>query len=316
MKPYKTIDKQLEVLRTRGLVISDPIKAKKYLLSNNYYNIINGYSKFFQETSDYYIDGVTFDEISALYIFDKDIKRALLQSILDAEHHIKSIMAYRFAEQHPNERYAYLNINSYDDTKILDVGFIVSKLSKTINYYKKKKGSSINHYISRHNDVPIWVLTDYLEFGDLRAIIKNLPTSLQNSIAKDLVSFIKTTVPDFSGVFPPETMIGFLKNINDTRNVCAHNNRLLSYKCPSNSAYFSTLHDRYNLTGDDSRKTVYSTIISLECFISRSEFIKLWNSIRKKVRKLDKKLNSIDVNVINSSLGFPDDWHKQPSLQE
>ena len=311
MKPFKTIEEQIATLKIRGLSITNESKTAKYLLSNNYYNIINGYSKFFQHPgTDTYIDGVTFDEVSSLYTFDKDVKRAILQAILEAEHHIKSITAHRFAEAYPGQKYAYLNTNSYADNKILDVGFIVSKLSKIINTNKRYRGNSIHHYAHTHSDVPIWVLTDYLEFGDLRTIIENLPNSLQNEIARDLVSFISTNVPDFNDVFPPETLISFLKNINEVRNKCAHNNRLLNFKCRSNSTFWETIHNEEILMGDDSRKTVYSTIISLQCFISNAEFNILWNTLRKKVIKLERKLPSIDINVINRSLGFPDDWHR------
>lgn len=49
-------------------------KLKKYLLCNNYYNVINYYSKFFMISNDQYIKGTTFDEISHIYYFDKEIK--------------------------------------------------------------------------------------------------------------------------------------------------------------------------------------------------------------------------------------------------
>ena len=311
LKPFKNIKQQLDILKDRDLVITNRERTLKYLLSNNYYNIINGYSKLFQVPgSDNYINNVTFDEVASLYTFDKDIKRAILQSILEAEHHIKSITAHRFAESYQNQQYAYLDTKNYDNDKILDVGYIISKLSKIVNYNKNRRGTSINHYYTNHKDVPIWVLTDYLEFGDTRHIIENLPTSLQNKIAKDLVSFIKTNNPNFTGVFPPETMISFLKNINQTRNVCAHNNRLLNYNCSANSVYFAPIHYDFNLQDDDSRKTVYSTVVSLQCFISAEEFNRLWNTLRKKVRKLENKIKSVDINIINATLGFPDNWHR------
>ena len=314
MKTFKTIEEQIVILKDRGLLIRDEPKAAKYLLSNNYYNIINGYSKFFQHPdTDAYIEGVTFDEVATLYIFDKDVKRAILQAILEAEHHIKSITAHIFSKTYPDQRYAYLNTNSYDNSKILDVGYIVSKLSKIINKNKKYSGNSIHHYARTHSDVPIWVLTDYLEFGDLRMIIENLPNSIQNDIARELTSFIKSNIPDFDNVFPPETLISFLKNINEVRNKCAHNNRLLNFKCRSNSTFWGIIHNEEILMGDDSRKTVYSTIISLQCFISGAKFNSLWNTLRKKIIKLDAKIPSLDINIINRSLGFPDDWHENPA---
>lgn len=47
MKDFKTIDEQLALLRSRGLIIPNEEKARLYLLTNNYYNIVNGYSKYF-----------------------------------------------------------------------------------------------------------------------------------------------------------------------------------------------------------------------------------------------------------------------------
>lgn len=46
MKEFKTIDEQIQILLGRKLIINDIDKAKAYLLSQNYYNIINGYANF------------------------------------------------------------------------------------------------------------------------------------------------------------------------------------------------------------------------------------------------------------------------------
>ena len=48
-KEFKTLDEQIEILKSRGMDIQDEEDTRKYLLSNNYYNIINGYSKPFLE---------------------------------------------------------------------------------------------------------------------------------------------------------------------------------------------------------------------------------------------------------------------------
>ncbi|HGD2944407.1 TPA: Abi family protein, partial [Streptococcus agalactiae] len=43
MKEFKSLTDQLNLLKDRGLKIGDEEKAELYLLTNNYYNIINGY---------------------------------------------------------------------------------------------------------------------------------------------------------------------------------------------------------------------------------------------------------------------------------
>lgn len=70
MKNFKTIDEQIQILLERGLIINDIEKAKLYLLSQNYYNIINGYASYFPRDGEYYINNTNFDEIKHLYIFE------------------------------------------------------------------------------------------------------------------------------------------------------------------------------------------------------------------------------------------------------
>lgn len=43
-KPFKTIDEQVEILRSRGLGISDQNRAAAFLLRENYYAVVNGYT--------------------------------------------------------------------------------------------------------------------------------------------------------------------------------------------------------------------------------------------------------------------------------
>lgn len=49
-KEFKTIDEQLEILKSRGLCFSTDESTKRYLEKENYYNIINGYKDLFLET--------------------------------------------------------------------------------------------------------------------------------------------------------------------------------------------------------------------------------------------------------------------------
>ena len=42
-KDFKTIDEQIEILRSRGLSIEEEAEAKDFLLRNNYYRV-SGYS--------------------------------------------------------------------------------------------------------------------------------------------------------------------------------------------------------------------------------------------------------------------------------
>lgn len=190
MCTFKTINEQIDILKHRGLNIHNEERAKRYLLTNNYYNIINGYSKFFQDHEDHFVDGATFDEIRELYWFDKEFKQVLLNGILNAEHHLKSIAAYRFAEANPRSKYPYLQIENYDSNSLNRNWKLISRLSKILSSNCNYDNNTIYHNIHSHNDVPIWVIVDYFDFGTLRDFIRCLPRNVQNKIALDCIDFI------------------------------------------------------------------------------------------------------------------------------
>lgn len=315
-KEFKTIDEQIQILKKRGLTINDIESASRYLLTNNYYNIINGYSKPFLEEKEKYINGASFDEVSRLYFFDKEIKQTLFNAILDAEHHLKSLFAHRFAEIHKGDPEAYLNVSAYNDDYSQDIAWTITNFARIIRSNRRYDNNSIKYYIDNYGAVPIWVIVDYLNFGDLLTLIKISPISLQNKIAEDLISFIKANNPDFHKKFSPRVMISFIKNIHETRNICAHNNRLIYSSCRADGKYFKYLHSQYNIKPEDSRNTVYTTFISLQCFISRTEYAKLNNTIRKRMKTLDNHLFSIETNSILDLLGFPNNWYNLPPIQQ
>ena len=254
MKPFKTIEEQFELLRSRGLNFTDENKAKIFLLNNNYYNVINCYAKFFMTDDDNFIEGTNFDEITQVHYFDKEIKSIFFKSIIDAEKHFKSILAYRFSEKFKDQKYAYLIASNYNDNDILEVTATISSLSKIINKHKTKKDNSINHYINKHDDVPFWILTNYMNFWQLLYFYEYLDNSLKNKIAKDFSSFLADNLEVEKIQLTPEDLISFLENTLELRNVVAHNNRLLGFKCRGHVHYLPKLHDKYYIT-NESKKT-------------------------------------------------------------
>ena len=308
LKPFKTLDEQIQILKDRKLIIGNEDYAKNYLLSNGYYNVINGYSKYFPRSGDDYINGTTFEEVSRLCLFDKQLKQAMFEAILQAELHLKAIFSYHFSATFPNKPYAYLCTDCYNPTKVLSIIRTINLLSSRIEQQKKISTSSIRHYINNHNDVPIWVLVNQIDFGELRYMLHNSLLTIQNSVARDTCAFIQQNITTVS-TFPPEVMMSFVDNINEVRNICAHNNRLLGYSCKSDSKYWHDLHSLYGIENHDNRRNVYSVFLSLQCFLSRTEYATLNNKFRKSMHILTNHLRSIDINTVLKELGFPDDWH-------
>ena len=69
-KDFKTIDEQLEILRSRGLIIDDENIAKDFLLYNNYYRI-SGYSLTLRK-NNIFSKSASFQNIIDIYNFDHE----------------------------------------------------------------------------------------------------------------------------------------------------------------------------------------------------------------------------------------------------
>ena len=87
-KTYKSYRQQLNILRSRGMVIgkgSQGSRVMRILEAENYYNVINGYKELFLASKatpaadEVYKTGTTFDEVYSLYNFDRELRNIYLK---------------------------------------------------------------------------------------------------------------------------------------------------------------------------------------------------------------------------------------------
>ena len=89
---YSSVEEQIEKLKQQNLIIEDEDFAKKYLEIFGYFNLIKGYRSpyiFTDASGLHYRSGITFNQILSLYMFDKNLRNAVIASMLDLEEHIK-----------------------------------------------------------------------------------------------------------------------------------------------------------------------------------------------------------------------------------
>lgn len=59
MKEFTTYEEQIEILKSRNLIIEDDVAFEEILKDIGYYNLINGYSSIFKSNDDKYTDNTT-----------------------------------------------------------------------------------------------------------------------------------------------------------------------------------------------------------------------------------------------------------------
>lgn len=98
MKEYKTNEDLIEYLSSKGVTISDKSEALQKMERYTYYSIVNTYKSISKDEDGNYFNNVTFDEIYALFEFDKGLKNIILKYCLEIETVIKSIMANQISK--------------------------------------------------------------------------------------------------------------------------------------------------------------------------------------------------------------------------
>ena len=94
-KPAKTIEEQLNILKSKGLTINNDNIAKNILFSVNYY-VLSGYLFSFKNADGSY-DNIDFNKLHKIYQCDKRLKSIILYAIEIIEHNLKTKAAYYMA---------------------------------------------------------------------------------------------------------------------------------------------------------------------------------------------------------------------------
>lgn len=84
------------------------------------------------DEEDRFIDGAHFNEIKALFLFDRELRSLFLDYLLILENSIKTIMSSVFTSRHKSQN-AYLDISNYDDDNPLSVVKQISILTRSIS---------------------------------------------------------------------------------------------------------------------------------------------------------------------------------------
>ena len=313
LKEFKTYEQQLDIMKSRGIIIQNDEYVIKALQEHNYYNLVNGYKDLFLQSmdeEDHYKENVTFEEIYALYRFDVELKRALLNKILIVEDILRSLIPYEFSKKHGNDN--YLKFDSFDrlteinapyktkQKRAVHIHELIASIQKTLAASISKK-DYIEHYITQYGFVPLWVLINSISFGTLSKFYELMFQRERVAVAK------------YFHVLENE-LAQYIKSMSAYRNLCAHDERLYNAKLGKTCSIHDTkyhellgipiVNGRYAYGKND----VFSLIIALKQLLPHQEFINLFNIINHQIYRLESKLNSITIEEVYEKMGFPTTW--------
>lgn len=298
MKVFKTIQEQISILESKGLIIDDYLFTEDILIRENYF-FISGYRHLFLKSykDRNFIKGTTFRELYALFNFDRQVRNIIFKNLLIIENNMKSIISYQLSKKYGFREKDYLKPENF--TKAPDKQ---RQLSDTLKKMKRQirvngaQHSATSHYLNNYGYIPLWVVVKVLSFG----IVGELYTVMKREDQEEIANIYDLSV---------NNLLTYLPILSNYRNLCAHEDILYDHrtqKIIGDTKY----HDGLDIPTTDGeyiygKDDLFALIIILKQLLRSEEFRLLINELSYEVDVLCGKLKVINIGKVLDTMGFP-----------
>jgi len=306
IKPFLPVEKQIKLLRSRGMLINNEAMAEKYLAKVGYYRLSGYWFPFRNKDSvtlkklDTFHTGTTFEQAFALYIFDRKLRLLFLDALERIEIALRTDIALMLGKINPlvhrnpmyfdgrfTKRSGRKNMSQHDYW-----------LEKQDRLSKRSKQDFTKQYKQKYTTpLPIWMAIEVWDFG----MMSTLLTGMKNNH--------KIKIADKYHISRPDIMISWIRSLNFIRNVCAHHSRLWNISPVDQPK----LHQNGQITQLDhiindlsAHTKIYAQAAIMQFFLKEISPESHWSDRLKKIIDELPQITSISERI----MGFPQDWQK------
>ena len=299
-KTFKTLDEQIDILISKGLVFDDIDNAKSILLRENYF-FLSGYRHvFLNPDNKTFIEGTKFRELYAMFSFDRQLRNIIFKNILIVENNLKSILAYVMSKNHGFKENNYLNPHNFvkDSKKTKQINDLIRKMKRQISVNGKQHAATA-HYLINYGYIPLWVVVKVLSFG----IVGELYTILQYQDQKEIADVFGVDI---------YSMVEYLPILANYRNLCAHEDICYCNKTQKiiedtkyhRLLYIPKVNDEYIYGKND----LFALVIILKFILKEDDFTLFINEVSYELDRLSGKLETIKIDKVLHAMGFPNNY--------
>ena len=300
-KKFKTLQEQVDILESKGLLIEDRDECIDILLRENYF-FINGYRHLLMKSPQdrNFVVGSTFRELYSIFLFDRYLRNIIFKNLLIVENNMKSIISYQLSKKYGYREKDYLNAKNFtnDPDKSRRVKDLINKMKRQIRVNGQQHTATM-HYITNYGYIPLWVLVKLLSFG----VISDLFTVLKPEDKVGIADIYDAEVSQLED---------FLHILANYRNLCAHEDILYDHrtdKSIDNNIYHEKLgilkmDDEYIYGKND----IFAVVIILKYLLTDAEFRLMMREIDYEIGKLSGVIKSIPLAKILDRIGFPENY--------
>lgn len=300
-KIFKSLDEQLDILKSRGLIVQNEEYATNILFRENYF-FISGYRHLFMRSAkdNHFLVGTTFEELYAMFTFDRRIRNIVFKYLLIVENNVKSILSYTLSKKYGIKEKDYLNPKNYtqDAIKSRQVHDVLNKMKRQIRVNGRQHAATM-HYMSNYGYIPMWILVKVLSFGIIAELFSILKVNDQEQICK----IYELNV---------ETLSIYLSILSNFRNLCAHEDILYDHRT-QRAIPDTRFHYKLGIEQTDDeyifgKNDLYAVVIIMKQMLQEEEFRELIYELGYEIDVLDGKIDVLPLNTILNKIGFPENW--------
>lgn len=221
-KPAKPPKALLRHLRAKGLNTRGQTDLALRALTFIGYHRLLIYMRPLQDAAKQFHPGVRFDDILALYNFDRELRLVCLDAIERIEVAFRAAIANTLACDKACGPHFYLDAIHFTKTEDHRV-FLKNVLGL------RETALPLKHYYSNYNTPslpPIWVVLEEMSIGPLSRLLEGLHLDHRKSIAACFT-------------YDESVLITWLKSLTTLRNLCAHHSRLWNTSITSNAPKYA-----------------------------------------------------------------------------
>lgn len=314
-KQYETINKQIELLKSKGLKFKNEKEAKRIILRENYYFLTTGYEDIFlnlKKTSnmaEIFEEETYFEELYAIYNLDRELKNLIFDYINMVETNIKSYIAYEYTEKYGEKD--FLKRENFMDNLQIDSKFqkLKEQVDENLQRNFKDNNSEVKAFLDKNNYLPPLLFVKVFTFGNMTTLYSMMKEEDKQKVAVHLnVS--------------PYSLEKYLKMLNIVRNICAHGDILFNLKlnitldskdCDYHKLFQIPIqNERYKYGIND----LFAIMLILKKILSKEDFYKMFIKIENLLICVKEVLDDLSYKNLLKTMGFPQNYKLLYHIEE